>query len=264
MVRDGARLAYTVRRGDASKRVALIHSLALDRSIWDEVVERLAAEGAEVLTYDARGHGASDRPPGPYSVELFADDLADLLDVVGWSSTVVAGASMGGCVALAFAVRYPSRSKGLGLIDTTAWYGPQAPAQWEERARKALTDGFSSLADFQITRWFSDGFRARHPEIAQRYVASFSSNDVEAYAAACRMLGACDLREGARTIRVPTAIVVGEEDYATPIAMSEALHDAIPGSSLTILKGARHLTPIEAPDRVAAEVGRLLRAVTVP
>ena len=96
-----------------------------------------------MLIYDCRGHGTSDKPAGPYTVELFARDLADLLDHVGWQSAVVAGASMGGCIALAFAAAYPARTAALGLIDTTAWYGAEAPQQWAERGARAADAGMA-------------------------------------------------------------------------------------------------------------------------
>lgn len=261
--RDGIRLAYTVRPGRANQRVALIHSLALDRSVWDGVANRLASAGASVLTYDVRGHGASDRPAGPYTAGLFADDLADVMDAIGWDAALVAGASMGGSAALAFAVAYPARVRGLGLIDTTAWYGVDAPKAWEERAQKAAHDGLQSMADFQATRWFSDAFREQHPDVVGRYLDIFVRNDVAAYGASCRMLGTFDLRERLAALSVPAAIVVGAEDYATPVAMSQALHASIAGSSLTVIEGARHLTPIEVPERIAPELERLLATAEV-
>src|SRR6478752_3600745 len=98
--------------GQGPNGVVLIHSLAMDRRFWQPVAERLASH-APVLVYDCRGHGESDKPAGPYTVELFARDLADLLDRVGWSSALVAGASMGGCIALAFAAAYPARTAAL-------------------------------------------------------------------------------------------------------------------------------------------------------
>src|SRR5437899_1631228 len=121
---DGCPIAYTIYSSPHSnrRRTVLIHSLALDASIWEGVVTRLVGQ-TEVLTYDCRGHGRSGRPAGPYSAELFASDLAELLDHVGWQTAVVAGCSMGGCVAQAFGCAYPARAIGLGLIDTTAWYG---------------------------------------------------------------------------------------------------------------------------------------------
>ena len=112
--------------------------------------------------------------------------------------------------------------------------------------------------DFQVTRWFSDGFRAAHPEIVAESIATFLRNDVRAYAASCRMLGAADLRKILPGIKVPTAVVVGEEDYATPISMAQEMHQGIKGSTLTVLKSARHLTPLEKPDNIAAELRKLL------
>lgn len=253
--------AYT-RAGNpqSPKRAVLIHSLAMDRHFWRPVAERL---DALVLLYDCTGHGESEKPAGPYTVEGFADDLAQLLDHVGWQSALVAGASMGGCVALAFSGKYSKRVNALGLIDTTAWYGADAPCQWEERAQKALEGGLQALVDFQVTRWFSDAFRAAHPEVVAQCVATFLRNDVQAYAATCRMLGAADLRKHLLAIRVPATIVVGEEDSATPIAMAEELHRGIAGSTLTVLKKARHLTPLEKPHEIAAQLQRLLQPVAV-
>jgi 3-oxoadipate enol-lactonase len=261
--RDGARLVYSLHdAGAGAPRVALVHSLAMDHTFWRPVTDLLAPK-ASVLTWDCRGHGASDKPAGPYSVELFARDLADLLDHVGWPSALVAGASMGGCVSLAFAAGFPARTAALGLIDTTAWYGADAPKQWAERAGKAVEAGLASLVGFQVTRWFGDAFRAAHPDVVKQSVDVFLRNDVKAYAETCHMLGACDLRAALAGIRAPTAVIVGEEDYATPLAMAQALHEGISGSTLTVLAGARHLTPIEQPARIAAALEQLLQAQPV-
>lgn len=262
MTRDGVRIRYTLRdQGAAAPRAVLVHSLAMDRTFWQPVADLLP--GTSVLTYDCRGHGASDKPAGPYTVELFAQDLSDLLDQVGWPSALIAGASMGGCITIAFAAAFPKRTAGLGLFDTTAWYGVEAPKQWAERADQAVEKGLASLVGFQTTRWFGDAFRASHPEVVKHCVDVFLRNDVKAYAETCRMLGSADKRTALAGFRMPTAVVVGEEDYATPIAMAEALHSDIAGSSLTILHGARHLTPLEQPERIAAALEPLLRVQSV-
>ena len=237
-------------------RIVLAHSLAMDRLFWRPAAERLATRAA-VLTYDARGHGKSDKPAGPYSTEQFAQDLAGLLDHFDWPTAVVAGASMGGCVVLEFAAAYPQRTAGLGLIDTTAWYGPEARTQWAERAKRAQDAGLGTLVGFQIERWFGETFRKAHPGVVQRAVDTFLRNDVDAYAASCAMLGACDLRAALTKVKAPTLVVVGEEDYATPVAMAEALASGIGGARLVTLAGARHFTPLERPDAIAAELGRL-------
>ncbi|MBM3820667.1 MAG: alpha/beta fold hydrolase [Acidimicrobiia bacterium] len=238
-------------------RVVLVHSLALDRHVWDGVVPRLT-DKAEVLTYDCRGHGQSDRTAGRYTAESFADDLAQLLDHVGWDSAAVAGCSMGGCVALAFAGLHPDRATALGLIDTTAWYGEDAPQAFRKRAEAAREKGMRGLVDFQVTRWFSDAYRERNPPEMQRAVATFVANDFECYAATTALLGDADARKYLPSLRMPVAIVVGEEDYATPVAMAQYLHEQLPQSSLTVLPKARHLTPIEHPEAVAAAIARIL------
>ena len=261
ITRDGTRLGYSMQGGTDrafADRIVLIHSLAMDRLFWQPVAEQLA-ERAAVLTYDCRGHGEADKPKGPYTVELFAHDLADLLDHVGWTSAVVAGASMGGCIALAFAAAHPARTAGLGLIDTTAWYGADAPKQWAERGARAAAEGMAALVEFQTTRWFGEAFRAQRPDIVARCVDVFLSNDVAAYVETCKMLGAADLRAALPSMTMPTAIVVGEEDYATPVAMAETMHQAIAGSTLMVLKGARHLTPLEMPDTIAGELHSLMQ-----
>ena len=259
-MRDGTVLSYSLTFNPGKPRIALIHSLAMDGDFWRSIVAQMG-RSAEILTYDCRGHGASDKPAGPYTIDLFADDLSDLLDAIDWKSATVAGASMGGSVALGFAARYPSRVSALGLFDTTAWYGPDAPSAWEERATKARTEGLSGLVAFQKTRWFGDAFRERNTDIVDASVATFLRNDVAAYAETCRMLGNFDLRFSLGQIKVPTAIAVGEEDYATPPAMAEELHAGIRNSTLTVIKFGRHLTPLEKPDEIVAQLTALLTQV---
>jgi 3-oxoadipate enol-lactonase len=256
--RDGVEIVYDL-RGElaAPKRIALVHSLAQDRGFWDAVAAPLAGKAA-VLAYDCRGHGQSGKPAGPYTAEQFADDLADIMDQIGWKDAVVAGCSMGGCVALAFGINHGARTKGLGLIDTTAWYGADAPKAWGERADAAVNKGLASLAEFQLTRWFSDAFRTSGDLVVNRALKVFLANDIPAYAATCRMLGAVNLESQLGKITAPTRIVVGEEDYAATVAMSQTMKDGIAGSTMLVLEKARHLTPLEVPGRIVAELEQLL------
>jgi 3-oxoadipate enol-lactonase len=115
------------------------------------------------------------------------------------------------------------------------------------------------MIDFQLTRWFSNDFRATHPDVLERTTSTFVANDVECYAASCGLLGAADSRAQLGSFKMPTAVVVGEEDYATPVDMAQQLHAAIPQSTLKIIPRARHLTPIEFPDLIAAELRGLFR-----
>ena len=266
-VRDGTQIAYEVRgrvkpppyppplAGKGREGVVLVHSLAMDHTFWNAVAPALS-ETTAVLTYDCRGHGRSDKPDGPYRVEQFADDLADLLDHVGWRSAVVAGASMGGCVTLAFAAAYPARAAALGLFDTTAGY--DAPDKWEERAATAEAKGLEAMLEFQTTRWFTDAFRTNRKDVLDAAVAVFLANPARCYAQTCRMLGACNMTAALPRLTTPVRIAVGEEDYATPVAMAQALHRGIAGSTLTVIRNARHLTPLECPEIIVDELQKLI------
>jgi 3-oxoadipate enol-lactonase len=257
-LRDGAQLAYTITRSGRpdAPRLALIHTLAMDRTIWAPLVAQLP--DVDVLTYDARGHGESSKSPGPYTAAQFADDLADLLDGVGWPNAIVLGASMGGSIAIEFAHAHADRVTALGLVDTTAWYGADAPATWADRGKKAQTDGFASMIGFQVTRWFSDAFREARPEIVQQTSDIFARNDVPAYVALCDMLGTFDGRAYLTAFTMPVEVLVGEEDYATPLAMSEELASSIPGAHLSVIPKVRHLTILEIPERIAELVRTLV------
>ena len=256
---DGCSIVYSLRpaKNADAPRLALVHSLALDQSVWDGVVKELAGE-VHLLTFDCRGHGRSARPHMVYTAELFARDLAELMDHVGWESAAVAGASMGGCVAQAFGGLYPERADALALIDTTFWYGPEAPKTFRERAANAKAKGMQGLIDFQLSRWFSDSFRTAKSARVDHAINVFLANDFECYAATCALLGDADLRAYAPKFKMPVAVIVGEEDYATPLAMAKALHEAVPHSTFAVLPGVRHLTPIECPDEIAIRLRELI------
>lgn len=255
--KDGCQLFYRIHPQPGKPRLTLIHSLALDASIWDAVVKELAAD-FEILLYDCRGHGQSDRRLGPYTTSLFADDLAAILDDAHWPAASIAGCSMGGCIAQAYAAAYPNRAQALGLIDTTAWYGPTALADWSQRAAKAAEAGFPGMIAFQVTRWFSDNFRAAHPDLIDATSRIFLANDMACYQASCTMMGELDLRAALPSFRIPVSVIVGEEDYATPLAMSQALHDGIPGSNLHVIRGGRHITPVQCPKEIAGYLRELI------
>ncbi len=260
--RDGAAIHYTVHGDPGARlpRLALVHTLGLGEFVWDGVVERLA-DRAVVLTYDCRGHGASSKSPAPYSVEQFGHDLEDLLKHVGWTKAHVAGASMGGCVALQIAVSRPDLVQSLGLVDTTAWFGANAPEAWEGRAKQAEEKGMASLVEFQRARWFTETFQAEHADTVARALAAFAANDVPSFAASCRMLGAVDLRAKLPALRLPAGVIVGENDGATPPDMSREMVRLIPGATLEIIPQARHLSFIECPEITGDFLARLIAHV---
>jgi 3-oxoadipate enol-lactonase len=243
-------------RGEADGPVTvLLHSLGLDRRVWEPVVPLLPSAGTVVLV-DLRGHGRSSASTG-FTIEDMADDVEATLAGLGLGEVAVVGMSMGGCVAQAVAIRHPRRVRALGLVDTTAWYGPTAPEDWASRAAVAEHKGMRALSEFQLGRWFSEDFRKSSPEACAELLEVFASNDVPSYLASCHALGAFDARQALADVAIPTAVIVGERDEATPPAMAEDLHQRVSGSTLQVIPGSKHLTAHER----AADVAEALAPV---
>jgi 3-oxoadipate enol-lactonase len=242
-------LHWTLYPADAGQPlVVLLHSLALDGSIWLTALGRLAGRAA-VVTVDLRGHGQSP-PAETLSIEQMADDVARVVGDLGYDRAVVIGMSLGGCVAQATAIRHPDLVPALGLIDTTAWYGPTALDDWTGRADRAARDGMASMAGFQLDRWFTEPFIAANPATCERLLEVFRRNDLRSYRAACLALGSMDLRSRLSSIEAQTVVVVGDDDQATPVADARQLAENIDGAQLHVLAAGRHLTGVERTDEV--------------
>lgn len=252
---NGVRLDYEI--GGSGRLIAFGHSLGMNGKIFEPIRPALESHG-RVLTWDARGHGDSEKPATRWTVEDLAADLRALIQHLDEDRAVVAGLSMGGNTAVAYAVAYADKLDGLILADTTAWYGENAPQAWEKRAAKVEETGMGPVIAFNMTRWFSDSFPDEHPDRVRMVVETLLANDPSCYATAGRALGAFDAREGLSRITCPTLILVGSEDPATPPAMAEDLQRNIANSELHVLPGLRHMTPVEAPDRVGQLIGDFL------
>jgi 3-oxoadipate enol-lactonase len=256
---DGCQLALRqLRGGDASQPpVLFVHALAMTGAMWSGVAQVLRAT-APLYALDCRGHGVSDKPAGPYTTRRFAQDIDGILDSLAAPRVHLVGCSMGGTVSMAYAGLRPERLASLTVIDSTAWYGTDAPAAWEARGQRALREGFEAMVPFQVERWFSEDYASQNPPGMREAVDVFLANDASAYAESCRMLGLANERVGLARYSGPTIVVVGEEDYATPPAMARVAAQLLSGSALTILREVRHYTPIEVPDAIAQAIDTVI------
>jgi len=252
---NGMTLDYQL--GGSGRLIALAHSLGMSGAIFDAIRPKLEPHG-RVLTWDARGHGKSQGPATSWSVEDLAADLRALIKHLGDDQAVIAGLSMGGNTAIAYASAYPDKVDALILADTTAWYGEGAVEAWEQRGHNAETKGLEPVISFNLPRWFSDGYPDAHPQESQKISDILTNGNAASYAAACRALGNFDGRDGLKRITCPTLVMVGAEDPATPPAMAEYLHQNIRNSELHVLEGLRHMTPVEAPDQVGDLISSFL------
>jgi 3-oxoadipate enol-lactonase len=258
----GPRHEIAYRRTGAGQPVVLLHPLALSSEIWSALAARLSAT-FDVIMPDARGHGRSGWDGEPFGIDDLADDVRALLDGLGLPSAHVIGMSMGGSIAVSFAGRYPGRVTGMVLADTTAWYGANAPETWEERARGVVAQPRERQVPFQVDRWFTERFRQRNPGRVNDVVQVFLRTDSLAHAAACRALGTMDSRGLLAAIISSVLVLTGEEDYATPPAMGQAIADGVPDGRARVMPGLRHLSLMETPT-LADEAAAFLTAGEVP
>lgn len=229
--------------------ITLTHPLGATLALWDDHVPALTNQ-YRVLRYDVRGHGGSEIPPGPYTLEQMAGDLEELLRSLGITGTHFVGVSMGGLIGMTAALSHPRLIRSLVLCDTTACYGPGLRPMWEDRIRVAETEGMTAaLVDRTMDIWFTAPFRAREKDTVKRVAAMLERSDPRGYAAAIRAIGFVDLTERIAAIRCPTLVVVGEQDPGTPPAMARVIHKRIPDAQLLVLSGAAHCAVVEASDR---------------
>ena len=227
--------------------VVLIHALGLDWRQWRDQIAALAPT-RRAIALDLRGHGQSDRPPGPYSLGQMAEDVYGLIEALGVAPTDVVGLSLGGMVAMELALRHPRAIRRLVLADTTSEYPRAAREQFEERARTAETEGMAPLVAGVPERWFTPEFARAHPETVAEIQRIVGANDPAAYAAACRAVGTVDCTSRLGSLGCPTLVVVGDQDPGTPPAAARRLREAIPGARLVVIDGASHLSNVGRPD----------------
>lgn len=245
--------------------VVLLGSLGSNRSMWDPQVGALARH-AHVLTVDARGHGVSPVPPGPYRIEDLGADVLALLDALDLDRVHVVGLSMGGAMAQWLAIHHPARIETMTLLCTAAKFGD--PADWTARADAVRAGGLASISSAVVGRWFTGALAARDPELVARHVAMIEGTPDEGYALCCDALAAWDSRADLGRISAPTTVIAGHDDPATPPAMLAELADGIANAELIVLDPAAHLANVEQPEAVTRTVlGRIgadVRGITAP
>lgn len=243
---NGITMHYTLDGPAGAPVVTLSHSLATTLAMWDPQMPALTAR-YRVLRYDARGHGQTDAPGGPYSLALLAADAAALLRALGIARTHWVGLSMGGMIGQTLALAEPGLVASLALCDTSSRVPPEARPTWADRIRTAETRGMEPLVEPTIGRWFTPGFVASRPDVVEPVRAMIRGTPATGYVGCCHAIAALDLTDRLSAITVPTLVIVGEEDQGTPVAASRAIQERIRGAELVILKGASHLSNMEQP-----------------
>ncbi len=233
--------------------VVLSHALGCDLGMWDGVAALLKSRYT-VLRYDHRGHGRSEAPAGPYTLDMVADDAARLIRAQTAGPLHFVGLSMGGMAGQALAAMHPQLLKSLVIANSANWYDEAARAMWQTRVQTVLQQGVAAIADGAMQRWFTPEFRVDEAGGGAQRVAALrqqlEKTGAAAYAASCEAVAAIDFRVSNRRIDCPTLVIAGTRDEATPVAMSEAICSSIDGAQLQMLTAA-HLSAVEQPEAFA-------------
>ncbi|MCC5954335.1 MAG: alpha/beta fold hydrolase [Acidimicrobiia bacterium] len=238
---DGTTIAYSVSGPRDAEPVLMIQGLGADSRGW--VRQRRAfARGHRVVVMDNRGVGRSDRPEGPYDLEVMAADAVAVLDAEGIGSAHVMGASMGGVIAQILGVRSPERVRSLTLACTACRHlrwRLELLAEWRELA---LESGMGELSQ-QAARWLVG------PRMLRRFRPAIDllgplAMDIppEVFVAQIDAIVSMDdgVREELGGVAAPTLAIVGSQDILTPVGDSEEIVDLVPDAELAVVIGAAH------------------------
>jgi 3-oxoadipate enol-lactonase len=247
--------------------VVQIHGAGFGHFNFDPATPELSKR-FRVIDFDMRGYGASDRPIQDYDMEVWADDVAGLLDVLGIDRAHVHGTSMGGMIAIVFAGKYPERTRSVVINCAAAKLGPSGRLifkNWIDIARLD-PDGPGSRLLAELITWqaLSRRFLAEDDAVAladriQEILRD--SNRIEVFTAACQAMCDMDIRDWLPKVTSPALVLGGDEDVMTPwdqgpdAAGQQAIADGIPGSEVHVIRGANHSTIFDSSDEHNRVVG---------
>lgn len=261
MFANGIRLHY-VQIGQGIP-LLLVHGYPFDHTLWQPQMDGLS-DIAQVIAPDLRGFGQSDAPDGIYTMEVYADDLAALLDTLKIEPVVVCGLSMGGYIALAFWKKYTSHVRGLILVDTRA--GADAPAARQGRldmAEQVKQQGSKPAADVMLPRVLAEITHRSRPDLVEfAHAMMLRQSPAGIIGAQLGMAERADSTPMLPTIQVPTLVVFGDQDVITPAETEgRSLAAAIPGAKLVVIPNAGHLSNLEQPQVFNVAVREFLARV---
>jgi 3-oxoadipate enol-lactonase len=234
------RLHHRLDGPDDAQVLVLSNSIGTTFELWDAQVPAFAGR-FRTLHYDQLGHGRSEVPPGPYTVELLGRELLALLDELAIRRFSFCGLSLGGAVGMWLGANAGDRLDRLVLAGTSAYFGP--PERWIERAEIVRAQGIEPLAEATMGRWFTPAY-ADVAVFRDRFVAT----PPEGYAACCEALRDWDFRSELGSVSAPTLVLVGAADPATPPDQAQLIADGIPGARVAVIADAAHLLNVEQPD----------------
>ncbi|QJC52361.1 3-oxoadipate enol-lactonase [Paenibacillus albicereus] len=253
---DGVRIAYRFEGADDKPVLLLANSIATSMDMWEGQAARLT-EHFRLLRYDYRGHGGSDTPEGPYSLDRLGRDVVELLDALRIERVHFLGLSLGGIVAQWMAIYAPERIDRLVLSNTASHLGPTE--QWEGLIAAVLQpDSMPEIAEMFMKNWFPASMRKLDHPIVESFRAMVLATRPQGIAGSWAAIRDMDMRRTASLIDRPTLVIAGEQDPVTLPEHGELLAQTIPGAELIVLPTA-HLPNVELESAFLEAVTEFLR-----
>ena len=221
----------------------MAHSLGFDSSSWNPQTIALSKE-FRIVRFDIRGHGRSGAPKGAYSIDRLGRDVLELADALDLPQFAFCGLSLGGMIAQWLGWRAADRLRQLILANTSPFMGP--PQSWDDRIDAVHAHGMDAIAELVISRCFAEEFSSKIAKV-EPYKQALLANAPDGYAGCCAAIRDMDMRPLLRLIEVPTLVIAGDKDLATPAAHSALLTQSIPNASQITLN-AGHCSNIEQPE----------------
>ncbi len=240
---NGIEINYEVHGSEGAPWLVLSHSLACSVRMWDPQIEAFKGR-YRILAYDMRGHGATSAPQGPYTLDLLADDVLELMKALKIPRATWIGLSIGGMIGQTLALRGATPFDAMVLADTTHTQPPEAIKQWEERIRIAQTQGMKALVPSTMERWFTEPFRGR-PE-AQKIAALIAATPVAGFVGCGQAIMKLNTTARLKDIKLPVLAITGESDGAA--AGTKHIGQAIPGAKFVSIPQASHIANVEQPE----------------
>ncbi|HEY1227404.1 MAG TPA: alpha/beta fold hydrolase, partial [Ramlibacter sp.] len=234
------------RIGGNGTPIVLFHSLLADSSSFDRNLPALAATH-RVVVLSLPGFGESESVGG--KLEDIADHIAAGIEALGLQRPILLGNGYGGFIALMTAIRHPGVASKLVLADCGACFSEPGRAAFRGMSAAARDKGLGAIADVAMRRLFAPEFQQQNPDLIAQRKQRFLAVDSATFHGACEALATLDVRDKLSGVKVPTLVLVGEQDEATPPPMSKELAAGLPDAHLEILAGCAHVPQLQAPEQ---------------
>ena len=237
---NGIETNYEIHGKEGAPWLTFSHSLACSLRMWDGQVAAFK-DRWHILVYDTRGHGASEAPPGPYTLDMLAEDLRQLFEELKIKKTHFVGLSMGGMIGQVLTLTDPGLFDRVVLADTGHAQTPETRKQWQERIQTAESKGMQPLVQPTIERWFTAAFRDQ--PVVKKIAKLIGDTPVPGYVGCCHAISNLNTTARLKEIKRPVLAIAGEQDSAA--AGTRYIGENVPGAKLVMLQNAAHIANIE-------------------